>query len=215
MRSTHAAARPGAAAAGPLLAASWLAVRRAPLVAPSLAAVVLVVATWPWQDSGHSVGVLNGLAVLLACAWAGTTDDPAGEVAAASPYPMRVRATARLAVGLAVVVPVYLLGVVVAHARFAPTPLTALLVEAVGYAVAAVAIGSALRAWRDQHTPSYAASIGVLGLALATFVLPRGWEMVGPQTWGPPWTAALLRWAALVLLGAGILCAALRDRAVR
>jgi hypothetical protein len=200
-------------AAGPLLSASWLAVRRAPLIAPSLAAIVLVAATWPWQDSGRATDVLNGLAVLLACAWAGTTDDPAGEIAAASPYPLRVRATARLAVGLAGVIPIYVVGAVVAQARFAPTPLTALLVEAVGYGVAAVAIGSALRAWRDQHAPSYMASIGLLGVALATFVLPRGWQMVGPQPWGPPWTAALLRWTALVLLGAGILCAALRDRA--
>jgi hypothetical protein len=202
-------------AAGPLLAASWLAVRRAPLLAPALAAVVLVAVSWPWQDSGRAIDVLNGLAVLLACAWAGTTDDPAGEVAAAAPYPLGVRATARLVVGLAVVVPIYVVGAVVAQARFAPTPLTAQLAEAVGYGVAAVAIGSALRAWRDQHAPSYAASVALLGVALATFMLPRGWDMVGPQTWGPPWTAALLRWTALVLLGIGIIIAALRDPAAR
>lgn len=202
---------PGAAA-GSLLGASWLVVRRVPLFAPCAAVLVLVVVTWPWLDSGHATEVLHGASVLLACACAGATDDPAGEIAAASPYPARVRTAARLVAALGVIVPVYAAAAVVAHVRFAPTPSTALTLEAVGYAVAAVAIGSALRAWRDLLTPSYAASVGLLGVALATFMLPRGWTMVDPQTWGPPWTAAELRWTALVLFGVGVLSAALRDR---
>lgn len=96
---------------GSLLGASWLAVRRAPLIAPSAAAVVLIVISWPSQDNGRAIDAMHGPAVLLACAWAGTTEDPDGEVIAASPYPMRVRVAARLAVGLAVVLPIYLIGV--------------------------------------------------------------------------------------------------------
>jgi hypothetical protein len=195
-----------------LLRASWLAVRRAPLLAPCLAAVVLVIFTWPWQDEGRAVEMMHGLAVLLACAWAGTTDDPTGEVAAATPYPARIRVAARLLVGLTLVLPLYLAGAIIADVRFEPAPIAALVVEAVGYAMAAVAIGSALRARFDVLAPAYAASIGLLGFAFATYPLADWWTMVEPQTWGPPWTAALIRWAAVTLLAVGVLCDALRDR---
>jgi hypothetical protein len=201
-------------AATALLTASWLAVRRVPLLAPTGAAVLLVVLTWPWQDTGTAIPAMNGLAILLACAVAGTIDDPASEIAAASRYPRRTRVAARLAVGLAIVVPVYLAGALVAQLRFAPTPQTLMLLEAVGYAVAAVAIGAGLLAWRAQFMPSYAASVGLLGVALATYLLPREWAMVDAQTWGPPWTAAVLRWTALIIFALGILGAALRDPAL-
>jgi hypothetical protein len=200
-------------AATALLTASWLAVRRVPLLAPTSAAVLLVVLTWPWQDTGTAIPVMNGLAILLACAWAGTIDDPVSEIAAASRYPRHIRVAARLTVGLAIVVPVYLAGALVAQLRFAPTPQPLMLLEAVGYALAAVAIGAGLLAWRAQFMPSYAASVGLLGLALTTYLLPREWAMVNAQTWGPPLTAAALRWTALILFALGILGAALRDPA--
>lgn len=198
-----------------LLGASWLAVRRPPLLAPVLAAVLLVTGSLPWQGEGRAVDVLHGLGVLAAVAWAACTDDPAGEVAAATPYPRWLRSAARLVVGLALVLPVYLLGFAVARASYRPLPGTALVAEAAAYALAAVAIGLALRAWAGQHRPSYQASIGLLGIALATYALPRGWTMVDPQTWGPPWEAALWRWSALALVATGVAVAALADPAGR
>ena len=197
--------------ASALLTASWLAVRRAPLLAPSVAAVLLVALTIAWQDSSHAVSVVHGVGVLLAAAMASTTDDPSGEVVAASPYPLHVRSAARVVAGLAVAFPVYVAAAIVAQVRFAATPVLTLTAEATGYAMAALAIGFALRAWTGRLAPSYAAAVGLLGLAVLSFVLPRGWTMVDAQTWGPPLTAALLRWAALALAAAGIVVLALRD----
>jgi hypothetical protein len=74
-----------------------------------------------------------------------------------------------------------------------------------------VAIGAGLRAWTGQHSPSYLAVIGLLATALSTGMLPRGWTMVQEQIWGPPWQAAQLRWAALLLVAVGVLVLALRD----
>jgi hypothetical protein len=198
---------------GSLLAASWLAVRRTPLLVPCGAAVLLVAGTVPWQDSGHAVAVLHGVVVLAACGWVATLDDPAGEVVAASPYPRRRRTLLRMLAGLAVVLPVLALGASVAELRFAPTPLLPAGFEAVGYALGGAALGAALRAWRGQLTPAYPALIGLLALVLGTYWLPTGWTMVDPQPWGPPLVAALLRWSALALLALGVLTLALRDPA--
>jgi hypothetical protein len=196
-----------------LLAASWLAVRRGPLLLPAGAAVLLVAATAPWQDSGHAVPVLNGVAVLAACAWVATLDDPAGEVVAASPYSRMRRTLLRMAAGLVVVLPVLALGASVAELRFAPTPLLPAAFEAVGYALAGAALGAALRAWRGILAPAYPALIALLALVLITYWLPDSWNMVDPQPWGPPLVAALIRWTALALLALGVLALALRDPA--
>jgi hypothetical protein len=194
-----------------LLAASWLAVRRAPLLVPVLAALALVAATVPVQDDGHAIQVLRGVGVLLAAGWLATMDDPAGEVAAGSPYPRAMRSLARMLAGLAVVVPVWLLAAATAQWRLAATPVLGLAVEAAALCAAGVAIGAGLRAWTGQHSPSYLAVIGLLATALSTGMLPRGWTMVQEQIWGPPWQAAQLRWAALLLVAVGVLVLALRD----
>ena len=198
-------------AASSLLGASWRAVRRAPLLAPSAAAVLLVALTIPWQDSWHAVSVMHGVGVLLAAAMASTTDDPTGEVVAASPYPLRVRSAARVVAGLAVTLPVYVLAAIVVQVRFAATPVLTLSVEATAYTMTALAIGFALRAWTGRLAPSYPTAVALLGLTVVTYVLPVGWTMVDPQQWGPPLTAALLRWASLALAAAGIVSLALRD----
>jgi hypothetical protein len=201
-------------ATGALVGASWLAVRRTPLIVPALAALGLVAVTYPWQESGHAVGVMHGVILLAGAAWAATTDDPSGEVLAGSPFPLRRRACARLVAGLLVVLPVYVVGAIVAESRFSDTPLLPLAVEGAGYLVAAVAIGSAFRA-AGHLMPSYLAMVGLVGLAVTTYVLPRGWTMVDPQPWGPPLTAACARWAGLGLLAVAVLVLALRDPANR
>lgn len=196
---------------GSLLRASWFAVRRPPLLVPVAAVLVLVAATAHVQDDGHAVLVLRGVGVLLACAWLTTMDDPAGEVVAASPYPRQVRALTRLAVAVPVVLPTWVLAAVVAQWRLPATPVLGLGLEALALAAAGLAIAAGLRAWAGHLTPSYLAVIGLLAVALGTGALPRGWTMVQEQTWGAPWQAAQVRWAALLLLGVALLAAAARD----
>lgn len=195
-----------------LVAASWLAVRPARLAALAGAAGILVAATAPWQDSGHAIPVMHGVALLVACVVALCTDDPAAEVVAATPHTRRTRTLLRVAVGLSVAVPTYLVAAVVAEARFSPSPLLALGVEAGAYLLLAAALGAALRA-RGLHAPGYPTVLALLALTFALGHLPREYLMVDPQTWGPPWEAALIRWGAVALLALGLLAMALRDPA--
>jgi hypothetical protein len=192
-----------------LMSASWLAVRRPPLLVPLGVAVALVLATLPW--AGSAVLVVHGVGVLVACSLAATTDDPAAEVAAATPPARRTRTAFRMVAGALVAVPVLLVGLVVAETRLAATPLVALGPEVAGYGLLALAVGAALRAWAGVPHPAYSAAIAVLVIVLTTWMLPRGWTMVDPQPWGPPLEAALLRWLAVALLALAVLAAALRD----
>jgi hypothetical protein len=194
-----------------MLSASWRAVGRAPLLVPLGAAVALLVATLPWAD--RAVLVVHGVGVLVACALAATTDDPAAEIAAATPPDRRTRTAFRMVAGALVALPVLLLGLALAEARLAATPLVTLGPEVAGYGVLALAVGTGLRAWAGQPAPAYSASVAVLVIVLATWMLPRGWTMVDPQPWGPPLEAALLRWLAVALLALAVVALALRDPA--
>jgi hypothetical protein len=126
-----------------------------------------------------------------------------------------VRTLGRLLAGLTVVMPVWLLAAIGVWLRLPQAPVLGLGLEAAALCCAAVAIGAALRAWAGRLAPSYLAVIGVLGVALLTGPLPRGWEMVQNQTLGPPWESAQFRWLALLLLSAAALTLALRDAFTR
>jgi hypothetical protein len=194
-----------------LIAASWTVVRRSGLLIPVAAAVLLVGATVHLFDDGYAAQVLRGVGVLLACGWASTMDDPMGEVAAGSTYPRSARSLARAVVGLVLIVPLWAGVAVLAEWRAGELPLFPLALEAAGLGLAGVAAAAGLRAWGDRHQPSYLAVPGIVALAVGINSLPRAWAMVPFQTWGPPWEAAQLRWAALALLCVGLLVAALRD----
>lgn len=194
-----------------LLAASWRVVRRSGLLIPVAAACVLVTVTVHLFDDGYAAQVLRGVGVLLACAWASAMDDPMGEVAAGSAYPRRVRSAARAAVGLAVVAPLWAGTALLAEGRTEELSLLPLALEAAGLGLTGVAGAAGLRAWSDRHQPSYLVVPALVALAVGINSLPRGWAMVPFQTWGPPWEAAQVRWAALALLCVGLLVAALRD----
>ncbi|WP_148573916.1 hypothetical protein [Nocardioides caldifontis] len=193
----------------PLLAASWLAVRRPPVLAPLGVALLLVAATVPWQDT-HGAQVVHGVAVLAACALAGATDDPGAEVAAASPYPRSLRTAARLGVAAALTVPVVLAAVLVADHRNPWLPLSLLGVELLGFTLLGATLGAVLRA-RGLAMPAYPAVIGVVVLAVLVRQVPHGWVLVDAQPWGPPWEATMLRWVAVLVLAAAVLALALRD----
>ena len=192
-----------------LLEASWLALRRPPVLAPLGLALLVVAATLPWQDT-HGTQVMHGVAVLAACALAGATDDPAADVAAASPYPRSVRTVARLAVAAALTVPVVLAAVLVADHRDPWIPLSLLGMELVAFALLGATLGAALRAF-GVAMPAYPAVVGVVLLAVLVRQLPRTWVLVDAQPWGPPWEATMLRWAAVTLLALAVLALVLRD----
>ena len=204
---------PGVAAhpAVAILGASWWLVRRPGLLVPVAAACVLVALTGPVLDDGYGVQVLRGAGVLLACALVSSTDDPAGEVLAASPYPRWLRTTARVLSAALVVVTAWAAQAVLVEWRAPDVPVLGLGLEGLAFGMAGLGIGAGLRAWRDQHAPSYLAAAALLGLALITNVAPRWYALQQGQTWGPPWEAAQIRWAALLLVAAGVVGLALRD----
>jgi hypothetical protein len=194
-----------------LLAGSRWMLRRPPFVIPVIAAVVLVTCSVPILDDGWAMQVLRGVAVLVACAAAATTDDPCGEVLAASPYPRPVRSAARFVVGCAVLLPLWLVALVVSHLRDEGIPMIGLSLEAVGLIGLGLAVGAVMRANRDIHQPSGYALPTLLAVTLALHQLPAGWRMMTDQTWGPPWEAGQIRWAAFLLGCLGVVVIAWRD----
>ncbi|GAA3649975.1 hypothetical protein GCM10022237_07150 [Nocardioides ginsengisoli] len=196
-----------------LVAASWRAVgRRTPVLAPATAAVLLLAVTWPLQDGRYAGHVLHGLVLLSATVLIGATDDPAAEICATSPHVLRLRTALRVLTGSAVALPVLAGGLTLVHLRCPQLPLTPYVVEAAGLCLVALALGVGLRAWLDLAHPSYAASIGLIGIALVAFLLPQGWGLLEPQPWGPPWAATRWRWLAVGLVAVGLSLAATADR---
>jgi hypothetical protein len=202
-------------AARALADASWRLVRGPALLAPVLVALGLLAATAPVLDEGYGLRVLRGVGVLLACAWVVTVDDPAGEVTAATPYPRALRTLMRVAVGSAPLLAGWFGAVVVVGWRAPDVPGGAVGVETLALGVAGLALGAGLRAWRDLQQPAYLAVVGLVAIAFLSAAAPRWYALQQAQTWGPPWEAARIRWAALLLVGGGVLVLALRDPLAR
>ena len=195
-----------------LLAVSWWLVRRPPLLAPAVAALLLTgVSLLLMEVDYQALRLMRGVALLLACAWVAAMDDPAGEVTAASPYSRTERSLSRLAATGAVVVPTWVVCAAAVERVVPQTPVLGTGVEALALAALGVAVGAGLRAWRDIHMASQLAVLGLLAIALLTNVMPRWYLLVQPQPWGPPWEAAQIRWWALALVAVGVLALALRD----
>lgn len=194
-----------------LLRSSWWLVRRPGLLLPAGAALLLVLATAPVVDDGWALRVLRGVGVLLACAWAGATDDPAGEVVAASPYPRHVRALARVGAAFPPLVAVWAVAAVLVQVRAPEVPVLGLGVEALALGLLGLAIGTGLRAWHDLHQPAHTATLALVLLAFVMSAAPRWYALHQVQTWGPPWEAAQIRWWGLGLVAAGVLALALHD----
>jgi hypothetical protein len=165
-----------------------------------------MVTTAPALDDGYALQVLRGVSVLLACALVASSDDPSGEVLAASPYPRSVRTAARALARAAVVVPAWALAAALAEWRAPYLPVLGVAIEALALGAVGLAIGGGLRSWRDQHTPSFLAALGVVGFAFSTSAAPRWYALQQAQTWGPPWEATLAG-ALLVELGIAVLAA--------
>lgn len=201
------------AGATALAAASWSLVRGPALLVPAVLALVLVTATGPVLDEGYGLRVLRGVGVLLACAWVVSIDDPAGEVTAATPYPRSVRTLMRAAVGSVPLLAVWLAAALVVAWQAPDVPAASVGVESLGLGVVGLALGAGLRAWRDMHQPAHLAVVGLVALAFLSAAAPQWYTLLQDQTWGPPWEAARIRWAALLLVATGMLVLALRDPA--
>jgi len=200
---------------GSLLAASWRAVGGPPLLVLAGVAAVLTLATMPLLDDGFADRVRIGVAMLLACAWATTAEDPASEVAAASPLAPWRRCAARLLVGICVVLPVAVLALALGEIRVSQTPLSGAVLQVIGVMAIGPALGFGMWAWAGLSHPAYAATVGVLSCTMAMWFLPATWSVVQVQTWGPPWEAAVLRWTALAVFGLAVMATAWRDPLAR
>jgi len=194
-----------------LVRASTLPLRHSMLPVALGAAVLLPVVTLGWLDGGSALVVLRWTGVLLAVGWLAAVDDPCGEVVAASPYSRSTRTCSRLLLAAALVVPGWAWAALLVHLRQPGFPVLPVGVEGLGLAAAGVAAAAALRAWRDVHLPGHLAALGVLAMFALTDALPRWYALQVAQTWGPPWTAAHLRWVAVLLLATAVVLAALRD----
>jgi hypothetical protein len=189
-------------------AASWWLVRRPGLLMPLPAGCVLMVTTAPALDDGYALQVLRGVSVLLACALVASSDDPSGEVLAASPYPRSVRTAARALARAAVVVPAWALAAALAEWRAPYLPV-------LGVAIEALALGAVDSPSGEDYGRG------------ATSTLPRSslpWASSGshsrraPRPAGTPCSrrrpgAPLVRrrWLGLLLVGLGIAVLAALD----
>jgi hypothetical protein len=193
-----------------LMVASARALRRDAVMGPVLAAVLLVLLTLPVLDDGFALQALRGIGVVLGLAVAVAVDDPAGTVLAASPFSAARRIAARVAVVLALAVPVWCVTASLVAWR-ADAPVAGIALETAGWWTLGLALAAGI--WRRTGTlsPSYVAGPVLLALWLVAGTLPRGWAVLTSQTWGPPWEAAQIRWWAVLLAGAGLVAWALRD----
>jgi len=196
-----------------LFAASWRVVAQPTMLLPAGTAGLLALATAPFLDGGNADKVRIGVATLLACALAATAEDPAGEVAAAAPRPRWVRCGARLIFGLALAVPVAIASLALIAYRTGVAPTGGLMLQTLALVIVGPAVGFGVWAWGDATQPTYAAMVGVLCISLALWILPTGWSVIAVQPWGPPWQAALIRWAALLGFTSAIVASAWRDPA--
>jgi hypothetical protein len=88
-------------------------------------------------------------------------------------------------------------------------------VETLALGVVGLALGAGLRAWRDVHHPAHLAVVGLVAVTFLSAAAPRWYALQQSQTWGPPWEATRIRWAAVLLVGTGVVLLALRDPLVR
>jgi hypothetical protein len=177
-------------------------------------AVGVVLLLW-WRDdsvvSGSgSLWLLRSVALALAAAVPFALDDRSRRTVAAAPTALAARSLAVL--GLAVVPAAAVWAAAcawVAVRGSSPVPVAALTLEAAGVTAAAVAAALALVRWRDVDEPGAVTAPVVLALGL---LLPRlpGWAALVTEP-GPGWTAAHLRWAALLALAVGAGAVSLAD----
>lgn len=198
-----------------LLGVSWRAIKRGPLLLAIVAAGVLVGATTPILDDGYAISVLRGAAIVLAGGLAIALDDPAADLLAASPTTMAQRWAARLGLAIGLVTVCWALLLAWVSGVAGGLPWLAMSVEAAALGGFAVALAAALRRWRDVREPGPLVAPAVFGAVLAANLLPQRWSLLASDPSGNGWTAAHVRWGAVLMTTLIVVAVAAQDPAVR
>ena len=189
-------------------------VRWQPTVAgAAIAAVLLGVRRDHLGHSAQAVTALRAVALLLAVGVAFALDDRSRRTVQSVPSPAWWRAVGQASVALVPAVVAWVAALVWVSTRTGDLPALALSLEAAALVAVGLALAAGLVRWRDLVDPGAVAGPVLLVSGLMIAQLPeRVALMVGP---GPGWSAAHLRWSALLAAAVAILLLAVRDPAAR
>jgi hypothetical protein len=210
MALTTLTARRTATARAVLLAASARAVRGHGTRLPVIAALVFLCLI-PAIAQPYVPLALPAVTVVLAFALQVAIDDPARSILAATPYSPARRSLNRVAAVAVIVVPIWLIVAAVVQLRVGTPPAWSSGLQAVSIWTTGLAVAVGASRTSASTTPSYRASPFLVGMVLVAHALPPSWQMFDAQPWGPPWTAAQLRWLATLMIAVGLLTVSLSD----
>jgi hypothetical protein len=196
------------------IACSWRALPRSAVLGGCSVAALLPVVAWPSLDTGSGLLVLRGTAVLLAVAVTFAVDDPAADVLAASPTPLRQRVMVRVALAVAVAGAAWTAAAAVVAARD-HVPVAGLTLEVLALAMVGIAVALALQTWGGATDPGILTAPVVAGAVLAANLLPSRWALLVAGPGGPEWEQAHRRWAAVLVVAVVAARLATADRASR
>jgi hypothetical protein len=199
---------------GQLAPALLRSVRWQPVVASAgIAAVILGVRRDHLASSAQSVVVLRAVALLLAVGVAFALDDHSRRTVQSVPSPGWWRSAGQASVALVPAVLAWAAALGWVSTRTGDLPVLGLSLEAATFVAVGLALAAGLVRWRDLLDPGTVAGPVLLVSGLMIAQLPERFAlMVGP---GPGWTAAHLRWSALLAAAVAVIVLAVRDPAAR
>jgi hypothetical protein len=199
---------------GQLAPALLRSVRWQPTVAGAgIAAVVMGVRRDHLGNPAQSITVLRVVALLLAVGVAFALDDRSRRTVQSVPSPAWWRAAGQASVAMVPAVAAWVAAVGWISTRTGDLPVLTLSLEAAALVAVGLAMAAGLVRWRDLVDPGTVAGPVLLVSGPMIAQLPDGVAlMVGP---GPGWTAAHLRWSALLAAAVTVVLLAVRDPAAR
>jgi hypothetical protein len=189
-------------------------VRWQPTVAAAgIAAVILGVRRDHLGHPAQAITVLRVVALLLAVGLAFALDDRSRRTVQSVPSPAWWRAAGQASVALVPAVAAWVAALGWVSTRSGDLPVLSLSLEAAALVAVGLALAAGLVRRRDLVDPGTVAGPVLLVSGLIIAELPERFAlMVGP---GPGWTAAHLRWSALLAAAVAITLLAVRDPAAR
>jgi hypothetical protein len=199
---------------GQLAPALLRSVRWQPTVAAAgIGALVLAVRRDHLDHSAQAITVLRAVALLLAVGLAFSLDDRSRRTVQSVPSPAWWRAAGQVSVALIPALAAWIAALGWVSARTGDLPVLGLSLEGAALAAVGLALAAGLVRWRDLGDPGAVAGPALLVSGLMIAQLPdRLALVVGP---GPAWTAAHLRWSALLSAAVAVMLVAVRDPAAR
>ncbi len=189
-------------------------VRWQPTVAAAgIAAVVLAVRRDHLAHSAQAILVLRVVALLLAVGVAFALDDRSRRTVQSVPSPAWWRAAGQVSVALVPALAAWIAALGWVSTRVGDLPVVGLSLEAAALAAVGLGLAAGLGRWREVPDPGAVAGPALLVSGLIIAQLPeRVALLVGP---GSSWTAAHLRWSALLAAAVAVMLLAVRDPAAR